>query len=112
MEGTLRGPTGKEQPARFLVDSGATHSFSPKPLWQEIELRSKRKMTFSLADGTILERQVSECYLMLAHGEAHTSVIWGEEGDEALLGIVTLEILGLALKPFTPTLQPMRMMLA
>jgi predicted aspartyl protease len=44
--------------------------------------------------------------------EAHTPVILGEEGDEALLGIVTLEILGLVLNPFTRTLQPMRMMLA
>jgi hypothetical protein len=24
VEGTLRGPTGKEQPLRFLVDSAAT----------------------------------------------------------------------------------------
>jgi clan AA aspartic protease len=107
VEGTLRGPTGKEQPVRFLVDSGATYSLVPKPLWQEIELRPKRKMTFNLADGTLLERQVSECYLVLPHGEVHTPVILGEEGDEALLGIVTLEILGLVLNPFTRTLQPM-----
>ena len=112
VEGTLRGPTGKERPVRFLVDSGATYSLVPKPLWEEIELRPKREMTFSLADGTLLQRQVSECYLLLPHGEAHTPVILGEEGDEALLGIVTLEILGLVLNPFTRTLQPMRMMLA
>ena len=31
---------------------------------------------------------------------------------EALLGVVTLEILGLVLNPFTRTLQPMRMLLA
>jgi predicted aspartyl protease len=112
VDGTLRGPTGKEQPVRLLVDSGATYSLIPKRLWQEIELLPKRKMTFSLADGTLLERQVSECYLMLPEGEAHTPVILGEEGDEALLGIVTLKILGLVLNPFTRTLQPMRMMLA
>jgi hypothetical protein len=39
-------------------------------------------------------------------------VILGEEGDEALLGTVTLEILGLVLHPFKRTLEPMRMMLA
>ena len=44
-------------------------------------------------------------------GEGHTPVILGEEGDEALLGIVTLEILGLVLNPFNRTLQPMRMLL-
>ena len=35
----------------------------------------------------------------------------GEPGDEPLLGVVTLEILGLVLNPFTRTLQPMRMLL-
>jgi hypothetical protein len=36
----------------------------------------------------------------------------GEEGDEALLGMVTLEEFRLILNPFTRQLQPMRMMLA
>ena len=36
----------------------------------------------------------------------------GEPGDEPLLGVVTLEILGLVLNPFTRTLQPMRALLA
>jgi hypothetical protein len=39
-------------------------------------------------------------------------VILGEEGNEALLGTITLEILGLVLDPFKRSLQPMRMMLA
>jgi hypothetical protein len=36
----------------------------------------------------------------------------GQPGDEPLLGVVTLEILGLVLNPFNRQLQPMRMMLA
>lgn len=43
--------------------------------------------------------------------EAHTPVILGEEGDEALLGAVTLEILGLVFNPFKRTLQPIKMLL-
>ena len=43
--------------------------------------------------------------------EGHTPVILGEPGDEALLGMVTLGILGLVLNPFKRTLQPMRMLL-
>jgi hypothetical protein len=38
-------------------------------------------------------------------------VVLGEPGDAAVLGVVTLEILGLVLNPFTRTLQPMRMRL-
>ncbi|PIZ26181.1 MAG: aspartyl protease, partial [Chloroflexi bacterium CG_4_10_14_0_8_um_filter_57_5] len=48
----------------------------------------------------------------LPQGEGHTPVILGEPGDEPLLGVVTLEILGLTLNPFTRQLQPMRMLLA
>lgn len=36
----------------------------------------------------------------------------GKRGDEALLGVVTPEIFGLVLNPYTRKLQPMRMMLA
>ena len=61
---------------------------------------------------TQVERRVSEGYLVLSQGEAHTLIILGEPGDEALLGVVTLEILGLVLNPFNRTLQPMRMLLA
>jgi hypothetical protein len=39
-------------------------------------------------------------------------VLLGENGDEALLGTVTLEELLVVLNPFTRQLQPMRMILA
>ncbi|MDI6825481.1 MAG: hypothetical protein QME87_14205 [Bacillota bacterium] len=76
-----------------------------------IELRPKRKMAFPLADGSSVERYVSECHISLQQGEGHTPVILGEKDDEALLGVVTLEILGLVFNPFSRTLQPMRMLL-
>jgi hypothetical protein len=41
----------------------------------------------------------------------HSPVILGEGDDEALLGMVTLEILGFVLNPFKRTLQPMRMLM-
>jgi len=112
VEGTATGPTGKAVTARFLVDSGATYTLLGDGDWQAIELSSKRNLTFTLADGTTVERRVSECHLALPQGEGHTPVILGEPGDEPLLGVVTLEILGLVLNPFTRTLQPMRMLLA
>ncbi|MDT4967619.1 MAG: hypothetical protein QOJ64_2356 [Acidobacteriota bacterium] len=39
-------------------------------------------------------------------------MILGEPGYEALLGVFTLEELGLVLNPFQRSLQPARMMLA
>jgi predicted aspartyl protease len=66
----------------------------------------------TLAYGTTIRRNISKCFLVLSQGETHTPVILGEPGDEALLGVVTLEELGLVFNPFSRTLHPMRMMLA
>ena len=112
VEGLLTGPTGKQVKVKFLVDSGATYTLVPAEGVRELGLQPKRSVAFSLADGTTIERHVSECHLSLPQGEGHTPVILGEPGDEALLGAITLEELGLVLNPFTRKLQPMRMMLA
>jgi len=112
IDGAARGPTGTEEPVRFLVDSGATYSLLPAPVWESLGLEPTREQTFTLADGTTLERRISTCYLILPQGEDYSPVILGEPGDEALLGVVTLEVLGLILNPFNRPLQPMRRMLA
>lgn len=111
VEGIVRGPAGQERKVRFLVDSGATYTVLPYDVWQALGLSPRRSATFTLADGTTLERRISECYISLPQGEGHTPVVLGEPGDEPILGVVTLEILGVTLNPFTRTLQPMRMLL-
>jgi len=111
LEGVATGLSGRQTTVRFLVDSGATYTLLPYEDWQLIGLTPKRSLTFTLADGTTIERKVSECHIELPQGEGHTPVILGEPGDEALLGVVTLEILGLVLNPFNRTLQPMRLLL-
>ena len=112
IDGVVTGPRRRRASVRFLVDSGATYTLLPHDVWQAIGLAPKRSVTFMLADGTAIERQVSECLISLPQGEGHTPVTLGEPGDEALLGVLTLENLGLILNPFNRTLQPMRMLLA
>ena len=112
IDGTARGPQGKEENVSFLVDSGATYSLLPAPVWESVGLVATREQSFTLADGTAIRRNISECFLVLSQAETHTPVILGEPGDEALLGVVTLEELGLVFNPFSRTLHPMRMMLA
>jgi clan AA aspartic protease len=112
VQGIVRGPSGSDATVRFLIDSGAICSLLPEPVWQAIGLAPLREMDFSLADGTIIRRSVSECVLALPQGEAHTPVVLGQPGDaEPLLGVVTLEILGLVFDPFRRTLHPMRALL-
>ena len=110
--GTVGGPQGERSGIDFLVDSGATYTLLPHDVWTAIGLAPARRVTFTLADGTKVERSMAECWISIPQGSGHTPAILGEPGDTALLGIVTLEALGLVLNPFSRTLQPMRMMLA
>ena len=111
ISGTVSGPKG-QRTLDFLVDSGATYTLLPFDVWQAIGIVPKRTMTFALADGTKLERAVSECHIALDAGDGHSPVILGEPGDDALLGVVTLENIGLVFNPFSRTLHPMRLLLA
>ncbi len=112
IEGTVTGKKGKKATLEFLVDSGAIYSLLPEKDWKAIGLKPKRSMTFALADGTKVKRDISECHIALPQGDGHTPVILGEPGDDALLGAVTLEVLGLVLNPFNRTLQPIQGTLA
>ena len=73
------------------------YSLLPGADWRALGLAPMRRMTFILADGTPIERDVSECRISLPQGEGHTPV---------------LEILGFVLNPFNRTLQPARLLLA
>jgi predicted aspartyl protease len=106
IKGEVTGPKGKRATVRFLVDSGATYTLLPEKTWRHIGLKPKRSMSFTLPDGAEVERSPSECYISLPQGEWHTPVILGEPGDEALLGLITFEIMGLVLNPFNRTLHP------
>ncbi len=112
IDGSVLGPSGKQVTVTFLVDSGASYALLSEPQWKAIELSPKRRMAFTFADGTRIERNISECRITLPQCEGTTPVILGESDDQPLLGVITLEILGLTLNPFNRTLQPMRAMLA
>jgi len=103
---------GPSRTVRFLVDSGAAYFVVPLRDWRALGLKPKRTLEFTLADGTTIRRRVSECRFTFEGIDAVSPVLLGERRDEALLGMVTLENLGLVLNPFERTLKPMRMMLA
>ena len=108
---TVLGPSGEEG-LDFLVDSGSQYTLLPQDVWQRIGLVAVRRQRFRFADGTLMEREISNCVLRLVElGETPTPVVLGEAGDVALLGAVTLEELGLVLNPFSRTLHPAALLL-
>lgn len=112
IEGVLTGPSGKQASLDFLIDTGAQYSLLPYEIWQDLHLEPMRVRGFHLADGTRIERSISECLIELPEidGErprGHSPVILGQPGDVALLGVVTLESLGLVFNPFDRSLRLM-----
>ena len=75
-------------------------------------METYREMNFSLADGTSVKRRISSAYFEFEGEGGPAPVVYGEEGDTALLGVTTLESIGLVLNPFTRTLHPMKMLMA
>lgn len=92
----------------FLIDSGAFHSLVPRRILESLSVEPYRSLDVILADGCKLTRQVGDLYFELAGDGAVAPVIFGEEGEEPLLGATTLEALGLVLNPFKRELYPMK----
>ncbi len=90
----------------FLIDSGAVYSLVPGKILDSLEIETYRTIDFTLADGTKINRRVGNGYFEYNGEGGPAPVIYGEEGDEPLLGITTLESLGLVLNPFTRELHP------
>jgi len=108
-------PVTRSRPSRevdFLVDSGAVYTVLPRPVWSALGLRAKDRMTFYLADGTSIERGLSEARFEHAGRDRVSPVVLGRGSDEPLLGAVTLETLGLVLNPLSRQVAPMRLVLA
>jgi predicted aspartyl protease len=112
--GRVTRPESRRQAVnvRFIVDSGAVYSVLPESVWKRLRLERTRKAQFSLADGTLIERGVSRCTFEIAGVSDTSPVVLGGPRDAPLLGMVTLETLGLMLNPLTRELLPMKLLLA
>lgn len=90
----------------LLVDSGALYSIVPGRLLRNIDLEPKRKQTFILANGDSITRPVGEAIFRFSDYEGTAPVIFGEDTDKPVLGVVTLEVLGLEIDPTRQELKP------
>jgi clan AA aspartic protease len=112
--GTVTRPGRRRRPVsvRFLVDTGAVYTVLPQSVWRGLRLKGDRVVEFTLADGTSIRRDVSECRIQVEGRSATSPVVLGGPADAPLLGAVTLETLGLMVNPLTRELLPMRLLLS
>jgi clan AA aspartic protease len=95
----------------FLIDSGAVYSLVPKKSLKSIGIAPYKTLHFTLADGSTVTREVGDAYFEYRGDGGAAPVIFGEDGDQPLLGATTLESLGLVLNPFHRDLYPMKLVL-
>ena len=102
---------GERREIELLVDTGALYSIVPATLLRELDIQPEEKLEFELANGQFIERNVGEARFFYDGRKAVSPVIFGEEGDAAVLGVVTLESLGLEVDPVRKQLRPTRLIL-
>ena len=95
----------------FLIDSGAVYSLVPREVLSQLGIVPQRVQFFSMVDGTPIRREVGHAMFTFEGRVAPSPVIFGEPGDEPLLGATTLEAMSLVLDPFQRELRPMALRL-
>ncbi len=101
---SLTGPRFKRIEA--LVDTGATYSRVPRDLLERLGVEPEEETPFVLADGREARYPVGIIRLRFAGRTRPTVVVFGDPDSEPLLGVVTLEELGLAADPVGRRLIP------
>ena len=109
LEEIRQGETRRE--VELLGDTGALYSIVPGSVLRELGIQPVQKLEFELANGQPIEREVGEARFHYDGRKAVSPVIFGEEGDAAVLGVVTMESLGLEVDPVRKQIRPTRLIL-
>lgn len=94
----------------FLVDTGAIYTVITKSVAEQLKLEEMGRRKFRTGGG-VVELPVSEAYLSI-NGEGVTSLV-AIDGEDTplLLGVTTLELLGLQVDPVNGKLKPLELMI-
>ena len=102
--------SGVSKEVTLLADTGAIYTVLPRSLLEELGVKPIGSRKFKLADGRIVEREVGLVGIEIADIKTHTIVVFGDE-NIYLLGVVTLEELGLQVDPVKGELKPLELLL-
>ena len=81
------------------VDTGSTFTAAPRELLERLGVPVERSAPAELADGNVASVDVGRTIIRLEGQEFPTPVIFAEEGEPSLLGVVSLEDALLAVDP-------------
>lgn len=98
----------RAEEVEMLADSGALYSIVPADVLNRLGVQRTHVEEFELADGRVIERALGIAHFTVRHRQSVVNVIFGEPGDSTLLGVVTLEELGLVIDPSNGDLKPIQ----
>ncbi len=94
------------EPMEALVDTGATYTWVPRSVLGRLGLQPAEERAFVLVDGRQVMYGIVWAVVRLNGKAQPTLVIFGDEGTEPLLGVVTLEEFGLGVDAVNQRLIP------
>lgn len=95
----------------LLVDTGANYSMIPRRVLEQIGLAPIDREEFEIANGGKIQRDVGEATFFWNGKARTTQVIFGEDSDAAVLGVLALESLALQVDPSNGQLRPAKLLL-
>jgi clan AA aspartic protease len=95
----------------LLVDTGAIYTILRRERLVGISVEPRDKRQFKTADGRVIEREVGGVEIEIKGHSTYSIAIFGEASDAEVLGVTTLEELGLQVDPVTGELKPLELLL-
>ena len=103
----IADPQGQQfEAVEMLVDTGATFTKAPRELLERLGVPVESTYTAELADGSRVQRTRGRTVIRLEGKEFPTTVTFGEQGEQSLLGAMALEEAMLAADPHSMRLIP------
>ena len=97
--GVWSGDRERLETVGALVDTGASYSMFPRSMLERLGIATLERHWFELADRSIVEYDVGEALLRVNGRERTTSVMFGDEDAEPLLGANALQEFLLVVDP-------------
>jgi len=101
----------EEAELELLADTGAIYTIIQRKNLQTLNIEPRGKRRFKTADGRIIEREVGLAEVEIQGQSTHSVIVFGEPKDTQVLGVTTLEELGLQVDPVTGELKPLELLL-
>lgn len=95
----------------LLADTGSIYTMVRRKFLEELRIKPRGKRKFKTADGRMVEREVGAVEIEINGQSTYSIVIFGENSDAEVLGVTTLEELGLQVDPVTGELKPLELLL-